>query len=302
MKTMIKQMEEKDFSPQTIKSYMERIYVLNGNKKWTSMIFLRDTETMLNLLKDKYALSSQKSMLGTIISVLNLKPIKSNKKASDIYLKYLTDDVVPSFNKVKGEKTEKQKDNWITREDIEAVKKEYSEKANEVIKGRVGRKQYDILLENMILSMYVNMPPRRAKDYVLMKLLDDDETEQDTNYNYYDGTQFILNEYKTKKSHGQEKVQVPKVVKNDIAMYLDKTDSLDKEFLITTYGGKQFSIINEMTRRLNKIFGGRKISVDMLRNMYYTHKYGDIKTDIIQDAKDMGTNLNTAMNIYTKVE
>jgi len=40
----------------------------------------------------------------------------------------------------------------------------------------------------------------------------------------------------------------------------------------------------------------------MLRNMYYSHKYGDIKTDIIQDAKDMGTNLNTAMNIYTKVE
>ena len=300
MKTMIKQMEDKDFTPQTIKSYMERIYVLNGNKNWTSLVFLRDTETMLNLLKSKYALSSQKSMLGTIISVLNLKPIKSNKKASDIYLKYLTDDIVPLFNKVKGEKTEKQKENWITREDIEAVKKEYSEKANAVIKGRVGRKQYDILLENMILSLYTSMPPRRAKDYVLMKL-EDEETEQDTNYNYYDGTQFILNEYKTKKSHGQEKVQLPKVVKNDIAMYLDKTDSLDKEFLITTYNGKPFSIINEMTRRLNKIFG-KKISVDLIRNMYYSHKYGDIKADIIQDAKDMGTNLNTAMNIYTKVE
>ena len=298
---MIKQMEDKDFSPQTIKSYMERIYVLNGNKNWTSMIFLRDTETMLNLLKSKYALSSQKSMLGTIISVLNLKPIKSNKKASDIYLKYLTDDIVPSFNKVKSEKTEKQKENWITREEIEAVKNEYSKKANAVIKGRVGRKEYDILLENMILSMYVNMPPRRAKDYVLIKL-DDDETEQDTKFNYYDGTEFTFNEYKTKKSHGKEKVQVPKVVKNDIAMYLDKTDSLDKEFLITTYGGKQFSIINEMTRRLNKIFGGRKISVDMLRNMYYTHKYSNIKTEIIQDAKDMGTSMNYAMDTYTKVE
>ena len=302
MKTMIKQMEERDFSPQTIKSYMERIYVLNGNKNWTSMIFLRDTETMLNLLKSKYALSSQKSMLGTIISVLNLKPIKSNKKASDIYLKYLTDDIVPSFNKVKSEKTEKQKENWITREEIEAVKNEYSKKANEVIKGRVGRRQYDILLENMILSMYVNMPPRRAKDYVLLKLLDDDETEQDTKFNYYDGTEFIFNEYKTKKSHGKEKVQVPKVVKNDIAMYLDKTSNLCNGFLITTYGGKQFNIINEMTRRLNKIFGGRKISVDMLRNMFYTHKYGDIKTDIIKDATMMGTSINYAIDTYTKVD
>lgn len=298
---MIKQMEEKDFTPQTIKVYMERLYLLNGHKKWTSMVFLRDTETMLNLLKEKYALSSQKSYLGTLISVLNLKPIKSNKKASEIYLKYLTDDIMPSFNKVKGEKTEKQKENWITREEIEEVKKEYSEKANEVIKGRVGRKQYDILLENMILSMYVNLPPRRVKDFVLMKL-DDGETEQDPNFNYYDGTDFIFNEYKTKKEHGQKKVQVPKVVKNDIAMYLDKTESLDKEFLITTYNGKPFSIINEMTRRLNKIFGGRKISVDMLRNMYYSHKYGDIKTDIIQDAKHMGTSMNTAMNTYTKVE
>lgn len=297
---MIKQMEEKDFTPQTIKNYMERIYVLNGNKKWTSMVFLRDTETMLNLLKEKYAISSQKSMLGTIISVLGLKPIKANKKASDIYLKYLTDDIMPSFNKVKGDKTEKQKENWITREEIETLKKEYSEKAKEVVKGKVGRKDYDIMLENMILSMYVNMPPRRAKDYVLMKL-EDDEKEEDKKYNYYDGTQFILNQYKTEKQYGQEKVQVPKVVKNDIAMYLDKTESLDKEFLITNYGGKPFNIINDMTRRLNKIFG-KKISVDMLRNMYYSHKYGDIKTDIIQDAKDMGTSLNTAMNTYTKVE
>ncbi len=298
MKTMITQMEEKDFTPQTIKNYMERIYVLNGNKKWTSLVFLRDTETMLNLLKEKYAISSQKSMLGTIISVLGLKPIKANKKASDIYLKYLTDDIMPSFNKVKGDKTEKQKENWITREEIETLKKEYSEKAKEVVKGKVGRKDYDIMLENMILSMYVNMPPRRAKDYVLMKL-EDDEKEEDKKYNYYDGTQFILNQYKTEKQYGQEKVQVPKVVKNDIAMYLDKTESLDKEFLITNYGGKPFNIINDMTRRLNKIFG-KKISVDMLRNMYYSHKYGDIKTDIIQDAKDMGTSLNTAMNTYTK--
>lgn len=129
--------------------------------------------------------------------------------------------------------------------------------------------------------------------------LDDDETEQDTNYNYYDGTEFTFNEFKTKKSHGQEKVQLPKVVKSDIAMYLDKTDSLDKEFLITAYGGKPFNLINDMTRRLNKIFG-KKISVDMLRNMYYSHKYGDIKTDIIQDAKDMGTSMNFAMNTYTK--
>lgn len=295
---MITQMEEKDFTPQTIKNYMERIYVLNGNKKWTSLVFLRDTETMLNLLKEKYAISSQKSMLGTIISVLGLKPIKANKKASDIYLKYLTDDIMPSFNKVKGDKTEKQKENWITREEIETLKKEYSEKAKEVVKGKVGRKDYDIMLENMILSMYVNMPPRRAKDYVLMKL-EDDEKEEDKKYNYYDGTQFILNQYKTEKQYGQEKVQVPKVVKNDIAMYLDKTESLDKEFLITNYGGKPFNIINDMTRRLNKIFG-KKISVDMLRNMYYSHKYGDIKTDIIQDAKDMGTSLNTAMNTYTK--
>jgi len=298
MKTMITQMEEKDFTPQTIKSYMERIYVLNGNKKWTSLVFLRDTETMLNLIKEKYAISSQKSMLGTIISVLNLKPIKANKKASEVYLKYLTDDIMPSFNKSKGEKTEKQKDNWITREEIEAVKKDYSEKANEVVKGKVGRKDYDIMLENMILSMYVNMPPRRAKDYVLMRL-QDDEKEEDKKYNYYDGTDFIFNEFKTAKSHGQEKVQVPKVVKSDIAMYLDKTDGLDKEFLITAYGGKPFNLINDMTRRLNKIFG-KKISVDMLRNMYYSHKYGDIKTEIIQDAKDMGTSLSTAVNTYTK--
>jgi len=54
-----------------------------------------------------------------------------------------------------------------------------------------------------------------------------------------------------------------------------------------------------MTKTLNQIFG-KKISTQMLRNIYLTSKYGSVKTDLKQDVSEMGTSMKCALNIYSK--
>jgi len=54
-----------------------------------------------------------------------------------------------------------------------------------------------------------------------------------------------------------------------------------------------------MTNILNKIFD-KKIGSSMLRNMYFTNKYGSMMKEMKGDVKSMATSVDTAMNNYIK--
>ena len=51
-----------------------------------------------------------------------------------------------------------------------------------------------------------------------------------------------------------------------------------------------------LNQRLNKIFDGKKISVNQLRHTFLTEKYGDIG----EDMEDMGSSINMATTYIKK--
>jgi hypothetical protein len=55
----------------------------------------------------------------------------------------------------------------------------------------------------------------------------------------------------------------------------------------------------DITRVLNKIFD-KKVSVNMLRNIYLSSKFGNESKELTQDVADMGTSVNSAMHQYIK--
>jgi hypothetical protein len=55
-----------------------------------------------------------------------------------------------------------------------------------------------------------------------------------------------------------------------------------------------------MTRRLNKIFGGKKISSTALRNLYVKDKYSDINKEMADDAMKMGHSIDQQQTSYVK--
>ena len=90
--------------------------LLNGGK-FTNIKFLRETENIMEKLKD-YAPSSQESYVGMIVSILNKYQTKSNDKARLHYVGILKD---PSKYFVKRERnvmTPNQKANWLDKDDM----------------------------------------------------------------------------------------------------------------------------------------------------------------------------------------
>ena len=301
MKKLVEELENKKLSENTIKKYIQRLYILNGKKKFTSLAFLRKHEDIIKYIKENLSTATQKTYAGTISSVLKLKPNKINDKLVKIYTSFINEEDMDEYKKSVNEKTDKQKENWISQDQIKKIKDDLGNQASKIArKSEVTRKEYETLLKNMLLSLYVNMPPRRASDYALMKY----QNGGDDKFNYFtDKNMMIFNNYKTSKTYGKQEVDISKIkpLLKDMKMYLKhrKPDCKGNDMLLVKYNGVAFNAINDITRTLNNIFG-KNISTNMLRNIYVSDKYGEMKAGMIEDAQAMGHSTNTQQNVYNK--
>ena len=228
-------------------------------------------------------------------------PIKSNLNAVEKYQNFFTEDELKQLNKT-DEKTEKQEDNWINWNDVLDVKKELYEKAKKAFESaEVSRSQYNDLLNNLILSFYVNIPPRRSKDYSIMKI-EQPDGELNTDYNYLSlYNTFIFYNYKTDNKYGKQIVDISnnESLMEDLNMYLIHRKENEDNFLLTKFNGKNFNSVNDITRALNNIFK-RNISVNMLRVIYISTKYSETKKEMSSDADAMAHSVNVQQNVYNK--
>ena len=299
MKRMVELMEAKGLSDKTIQYYLDRAYRLNNKKKFTSIKFLRDTNIIIPLLKENLSTATQKSYSGTLITLLDLYPNKLNKKAIDIYKNFISKEDMDQYIQEQDKKTEKQADNWLNLDELLQIKNKLNEQIQQInFEKKLNQKEYLTILKNFILSLYLNLAPRRSSDYTLMKIGPD----EDESYNYLnlDKKELIFNQYKTKKTYGKQIIDISnnKELLEDLNLYLKYRKS-DNDFLLIKSNGKPFNQTNDMTKTLNQIFG-KKISTQMLRNIYLTSKYGSVKTDLKQDVSEMGTSMKCALNIYSK--
>jgi len=73
------------------------------------------------------------------------------------------------------------------------------------------------------------------------------------------------------------------------------------EFKFLVYAdGSPLTAVNSITRILNKIFG-KKVGSSMLRHIYLSSKYGDIKEEQKEDARAMGHSVGEQQNVYVKI-
>jgi hypothetical protein len=125
---------------------------------------------------------------------------------------------------------------------------------------QVNKKEYNLLLHNLLLSLYTDIYPRRNMDYMLMKITDDYENEpQRDDYNWYDkkNKKFIFNKYKTSKTYGKQEIDISKnkVLLSNLKMYLKHRRDNDN-WLLVKWCEQHFKQDNDITSELNKIFGG----------------------------------------------
>ena len=263
----------------TRKLYVSNIKRLNGGALPTSPVFLKKTDEIEKKLEG-YSPNTKKTYYISIVSYLKDKKVP--KKTKDYYIDKMNQSN-RKFDEVKGEKTARQEANWMSWDE---VMKHYQE-----LKPRT--------IEHLATSLYVLIPPRRNKDFSLMKVVPEYSDTLDKEFNYLDwkNMRFIYNNYKTKGTYGAQTEDIPQKLQEVIKAHYPLKKKFEPFFLLHN-NNTQLSE-NGLTRILNKVFG-KKISVSMLRNIYLTEKFGGKKSELQEVATAMGTSPAMVSQVYTK--
>lgn len=298
--------EKKGVADTTADSYIRILLALNNKIPFKTLSFLRKKED-IDAKLGKYAETTQKSILAAIVSVLSLFADKTTYKG--VY-KHYYDAMMAKVKEVKanetGEKTEKQKTNWVEWKEVMEKSTEQRKKLAELSsKKSLTPQEAEHLLQSMVLSLYVCIPPRRNQDYLDMRVVKKWTSELSPDFNYLDltGEQFIFNKYKTAKKYGVQKVPIPADLMDILVAYL-KHHVLYKEFkgklpvpFLISPKGEPLIAANSITRILNRVFG-KKVGSSMLRHIFLSDKYGEVKDDMAADAQAMGHSVDEQQNTY----
>jgi hypothetical protein len=212
-----------------------------------------------------YAESTQVSVLNAVCALLRqtprVKPLLKQYEAE------LASRVNRNRAELPEDKNQKQSEYWMSWDDVLA-------KRDALPDG----------LDKVLLSLYTMMPPGRAQEYATMIV-----GEGDNSYDPETGVMRIR-KHKTAREFPDEVIQVPDDLKKVLADWLQGRTS-----------GSLFGLpsAGAITKRLNKVFAPKKISVSALRHIYVSRN-SDTIAQIKKDARKMRHSLNTAMTVYSK--
>ncbi len=234
---------------------------------------------------ENYEAKKRKTILASLIVLCGNKDCKKYSALMD------KDMEISKKQDLEQKKTPKQEENWIDYDKIKeiyetmfhSVKKLFIGRNKKILNGDDKQSVQNVLILGLT-SGVLGVEPRRALDYTEMVLA----TPDDENSNFIKGNSFVFAKYKTAKFKGVKEISIPKETMKIINAY-KKVLPEDQKYMFVDKNGNKLDPV-KLSQRLNSIFGGRKISVSMLRHIYLTQKYKDIPAlkEIIETADNMG--------------
>ena len=302
-------LKARELSDATIKAYMMRLRLLNGGRAFNSFAFLKDIPA-IDAIIEKGKPNTQKNYYTAILGCTHdYKAKKTYKKTVEYYVrKFETVSQSLRTELDKNEKTETQKENWIEWKEVIEIRDKLQAEVDALdLSGSILATDYDKILRNTILALYTYIPPRRNKDYTLMKVaFCDFVNDLPPTHNYYDikKQRFIFNAYKTATTYGQQIVSIKdnaaliKVLETYIKIHQIHKE-IDGNYMydmLTHFGGTPFEHEYDITRYLNRTFG-KNIGPTMLRHIFISDKF-----DIVQIKKENAEKLQIANDMAHSVE
>ena len=167
----------------------------------------------------------------------------------------------------------------------------------------------------LLLNIYVKYPFRNdvAGMSVISKRQYNKLTLEDKTANNYvvvekNKMSFVLNEYKTNKKYHEKVIPIDKDLEKIFRMYFriysisDKIKNGASTILFVSSTGKPLTR-NGISQILLKTFKnrlGKSISTTMLRKIYLSSKYQNVKEEMEKDAHIMGHSVETQQKVYVK--
>ena len=278
-------------SQSSIKTYNSILTNLHnkvfGTREINDVGVFNNTDLVLTHLEDVPP-SKRKTTLSALVVLTNNEEYRNQmNKDVNVYNEEIQ----------KQEMSETQRENWINKDDIENIYKKLEKKAKELYK-KPNKSTTDLQeIQNFIILALLGgeiIAPRRSLDYCNFKLSNIDETKN----NYYDNNKFIFNSYKTAKSYGRQEVPVPVKLRNIIKKWKEINPT---EYLLFDTNMNPLTAV-KLNQRMNKIFGGRNISINQMRHTYLTTEFKNTRQDgkrLEKTMELMGSSINVA-DVYIK--
>lgn len=260
---------------------------LNDGSKDYDVKFFNNYKIILDHLKDIEP-KKRKTILSALVVICP-------DEICDHYRNIMMDDIKVSKSiDIEQKKSEKQKENWITQDEIrEKYDNMYQQLEPLFLVRKIDAKSLTDLQDLVLLALTsgIYIPPRRSLDWTEMMIRGYDKSKD----NYMLKNKFYFNRYKTDKTYGLETIDIPLALQNLLKKYISYLPTSQKYLFVNRVGEKINSV--RVTQALNKIFDGKRISVNMLRHSFISHKYKDIPKlkDMMDTAKDMGHSILTAL-------
>ena len=246
-----------------------------------------DTEKILNHLEEMPA-NKRKTILSALV-VISGQPEYRKEMLQDI--KDYTDGMKDQ------EKSESQKENWVSKDDIMNLYNEHKQDAMACYK-KNGLNMNDLqTIQNYIILSLLGglfIAPRRSLDYTEFKIKNINKDDD----NYLDKNDLVFNKYKTARFYNEQRVNCPKELLSILKKWIKNNEN--DYLLIDSNGGKLTSV--KLNQRLNKIFS-KNCSVNILRHVYLTDKFGDEierGKQMSKTAEAMGTSSQQVIGTYIK--
>ena len=285
-------------SKNTIQMYMTKLRILNNNEPFTSLAFLKKVDAIKAKLESIQNDNTRKSYIASIVAVLNRQTDASSKKANEKYkTMFMKERSIFADKQALGEKSETQKANWLEQDEVVAIHHKLDEKVQAIEnKTKLTEKEHKMVEDWLLLSLYVLQPPRRNADYYMMKI--GMGTDKNFNYVCLDKGVYMFNNYKTKNAYGSEEMPIPDKMKSIFKQYFEMTGLKTGDFLLFQKDTRRTSS-NVITKALNRILG-KKVGASMLRHIFLTDKYGEVKEEQKKDAEFMSHGSGTQANYILK--
>jgi integrase len=300
---------EKNISESSKNLYIKNLTRLNDGGQIKNVNFLKD-EKIIEEKLSKYKPNTRRSYIIACVSLLSTLAKQSQKKYQKLYNTYYK--IMEEMNnnlKTNNEKSEKEKENWISQDEV-MNRLEELKKIIPTLGKKLNEEQFSKLQQLLLLALYSLQKPRRNKDYQFMLIYKkaphvDDEEKHNSKQNILDlkNNKFIFTNFKTQKTYKKQQININPELRDIIDTYLKYHPTFKKSkepvSLIVNFKGQPYLNNNDMTRLLYKIFD-KKIGSTMLRHIFLTFKYKDALSEMQEDATEMGTSTDMVTTQYVK--
>ena len=296
----------------TIKQYTTNLNKLKKMFDTDDYDFLKKSKDVMNKLSDLHYLS-QRNILNAVIVLL--MALNDDKKYDELLEEYgkLRDELNDKYNdeQKSGVISDKQSKNFATTEEVFDMINEMADELKPLKKksnDNITKKEKQLLQAYVLFNIYARMPFRNdvagmmSINQAAYKKLSDEE-KKENNYlvvpskgNLY----FVLNKYKTSKKYEELDLKIEDKDLRKILRYYLKVNGMGVLFKTSTDKPLTRIELSKVLLKYSKKYMNKSISTTLLRKIYLSSKYGNMKEELEKDNKVMGHSKQVALDTYVK--